>query len=85
MKSVWFKGFNEERKIEMKKEFVASSSLRIRLTELLNEKLVTSTSSLRAKVAYDNPSWAYQQADGIGYERAIYEIISLIAADSVDK
>jgi hypothetical protein len=28
---------------------------------------------------FDNPSWAYKQADKNGYERALLEIIELIS------
>jgi hypothetical protein len=85
MKTVWLKGCTVEQKTEMKKEFIASSHLRSKLTELLNDKLSTINTSLRSKSNYENPAWAYQQADGIGYERAIYEVIALIANSPVEK
>jgi hypothetical protein len=31
-----------------------------------------------SKNSYDSPNWAALQADGIGYERAINEIIALL-------
>jgi hypothetical protein len=85
MKTVWLKGCTVEQKTEMKKEFIASSHLRSKLTELLNDKLAMINTSLRSKSNYENPAWAYQQADGIGYERAIYEVIALIANSPVEK
>lgn len=78
MKTGWTKGLNEEQQILIKKEFVASSLLRERLVKLLKEKEKTNRESVRSKDAYDKPSWAYLQADSLGYERALNEIISLL-------
>lgn len=85
MKTLWLKGLNKDQQEEVRREFNASSSTRLRLTTLLNEKLTQANSNLRMKSNYENVSWALQQADGIGYERAICEIISLIDSKSVDK
>jgi len=85
MKTVWLKGLTLDQKTEMKKEYAASSHLRAALTSILNDKLSTINTSLRSKTNYENPAWAFQQADGIGYERAIYEVIALISNSPVEK
>jgi hypothetical protein len=85
MKTVWFKGLNEAQKKETRDSFLASAHTRLRLIQLLEDKITTSNTKLRTSINYESPSWAFQQADGIGYERAILEIISLIDNKSVDK
>lgn len=78
MKTSWNKGLNAQQKAEMKHHFEASGALRERLKVLLQDKIESARSSTRSSNSYDNPNWALVQADSIGYERAILEIISLI-------
>lgn len=79
MKTAWTKGLTPERKTIVTSDYTSSVGARMRLTELLNEKIETARRGRVAANNYDSPSWAYQQADSIGYERAINEIISLIS------
>lgn len=79
MKTVWLKGLSEEKQDEVKREYAASAATREHLKAIIEEKITNSRTSLRDKTKYENPSWAFQQADGIGYERALCEIISLIS------
>lgn len=83
MKTVWNKGLNDQQKKELSGEFVGSPVLRQRLIDLLNEKIETYRAASRDKSKYESPSWAYLQADAIGYERALNEVISMISSDSV--
>ena len=85
MKTVWTKGLNEDAKDELQREFVASTYIRKRLSQILQDKIELSHSELRAKASYENPAWAFKQADGMGYERALSEVISLLSSRSVDK
>ena len=78
MKTVWTKGLAGDAKTEMEQAFLSSGNMRERLRFLLQEKISTNNSNLRNKENYQNASWAYQQADGIGYERALCEVISLL-------
>lgn len=78
MKTNWTKGLTAEQAMELKKDFVSCPLLRKRLTELSREKIESHRKALVSKEGYANPSWAYQQADGIGYERALLEVISLL-------
>lgn len=78
MKTSWTKGLTPEQTTELRKDFVGSTILRRRLTELLNEKSTLSREGSTSKDAYSNPNWAYLQADARGYERAILEVISLL-------
>jgi hypothetical protein len=79
MKTVWTKGLTEEQKTELRKDFVGSVILRRRLKELLEEKIKTTRTGTTSKDAYEKPAWPFIQADAIGYERALNEIISLIS------
>jgi hypothetical protein len=78
MKTSWIKGANEERVKELEREFRESKLFRSRLSEILQEKLRSKHTESRAKDGYNSPNWAYFQADAIGYERALGEIISIL-------
>ena len=84
MKTAWTKGLTGERREEMEREFDSSALLRSRLTSLLEEKIDTNRLTARGVKCYENPAWPYLQADARGYERALYEIISLISSRTVE-
>lgn len=85
MKTVLAKGLSKEQAAEIEQDFKAAAFLRERLTTILEEKVDALRRDNRQKSSYESPSWAYVQADYIGYERAIYEVISLLSSNSVDK
>ena len=79
MKTRWFQGtkdkaYNEE----IRGSFLAALVMRKRLIQILLRKQEESVKASRLEDAYDNPNWAYKQADARGYERALNEIISLL-------
>lgn len=82
MKTVWTKGLNAEQTTELKKDFVGSVILRKRLQAIIEEKIKASRDASMGKDGYENPNWAYLQADARGYERAMSEIISLILSQN---
>lgn len=84
MKTSWTKGLKQDQADDMVRDFKASLSVRRRLSELLKDKQQQSLKDTRRKETYANPNWAYVQADGVGYERALSEVISLILEDSVE-
>lgn len=79
MKTVWTKGLNKEDAEEIRQIYVGSARFRAKLTELLTEKANSRRAGALSEESYVNPNWAYVQADSIGYERALKEIISLIS------
>lgn len=83
MKTVWTKGLTGEKRIEVEREYRASALLRERLTALLLERIDSKRVKRVSEEAYSNPNWAYLQADNVGYERAIREIISLLNEEKV--
>lgn len=72
-------GLEAQRATEIETEFQSSAMLRRRLVELLEGKQTVMLHKRRKEDAYDSSNWAYLQADGVGYERAISEIIALIS------
>lgn len=78
MKVSLTKGLTPERAAEVEGNFKAAALLRERLAVLLEEKAASSRSSVRSKETYENPNWAYLQADARGYERALLEVASLL-------
>lgn len=84
MKSSIAAGLEAQDAREIKDAFRASKRIRDRYVVLLEAKLELSRKEARKKDAYEKPSWAYLQADSIGYERAIFELISLLSSDSVE-
>lgn len=78
MKTVFVKGLDERAADEMRQSFVAGAFLRKRIRELLQDKADSSVAASRSKDGYSNPNWAYLQADAVGYQRAMQEVISLL-------
>jgi hypothetical protein len=83
MKTIIVKGLNEREADEMRQSFAAGAHLRKRIRELLLEKAEYSVAASRSKDSYTNPNWAYLQADSVGYQRAMHEIVSLLTHESV--
>lgn len=76
MKTTWTKGVASQLEADIKSAFKSSTVIRARLSEICEDKLVSALTTNKAQ--YDNPNWCYQQADIIGYRRALEEIVSLL-------
>lgn len=79
MKTTWTAGKNVEQKAIIKSDFVGGVGMRLRLTELLKDKIEAKRTSVRGDDNYSIPNWNLLQADAIGYEKALLEVISLIS------
>lgn len=79
MKTSWTKGLSPDKKEEIKREFDASGILRERLKLILEEKMEVARKGSLSKDAYQSPNWAYLQADAVGVQRALEEVISLLS------
>lgn len=55
-----------------------SVSLFERLKEIIDNKIDTARKEGLSSKSYDKPSWPMYQADKVGYERALREILELI-------
>lgn len=82
MKTILLKGMTEQQADEMRQMFAASAHVRKRVIEILREKIITNNKATRNKDAYGVANWAYLQADGVGYERALSEVISILSHDT---
>ncbi len=78
MKTSWKAGLSVDRKKELEMEFSGSGFLRERLIKLLQDKIDSSTKESRLKITYESPNWSLLQADNVGYQRALEEVISLL-------
>jgi hypothetical protein len=79
MKTNWTIGMDAPQKAIMKSDFESSAGTRKRLEELLREKIESKRNGARSDENYSSPNWTLLQADAIGYERALFEVISLIS------
>ncbi len=79
MKTSWTQGLDADQKKDVVADFKGSLVTRKRLSDMLQAKLANSVKGSHSKDGYDNPNWAYLQADARGYERALSEVISLIS------
>ncbi len=73
------KGSDEAKDIEA--AFAASSVLRNRLIQMLEELYDQEMKARLSSSDYDSAAWAYKQADSIGFARAISKIISYLSDD----
>lgn len=78
MKTSLLSGLNEEQKKIVRAEFKGSPALREKLAELATKKIESIRTKARSTTAYELASWDKMQADSIGYERALMEIISIL-------
>ena len=78
MKKDWTKGLNAQEIEDVTSSFRAGLVMRQRMVRLLEDKVVSSHNASISKDGYANPNWQYLQADNVGYQRAIKEIISLL-------
>jgi hypothetical protein len=82
MKTVLLKGLNDRDKEEMRSTFYHSAFLRNQLKSILAAKINDSNRQVRSKDAYGIANWAFLQADAVGYERAMTEVMSLLTHES---
>jgi len=78
MKSAWFsKCKTKEDKFAVRQSIMSSRENLGRLQEILEPLLKDAPPT----ADYDSPSWAYKQADRIGYNRALTTVLDLINLD----
>lgn len=78
MKKSWTEGLEPELEKVIRGDFKSSLIIRNRLKTLIEKKIESARTASLSKADYEIPNWAFKQADGIGYERALKEIIDLI-------
>ena len=78
MKTIWKNGLTAEQKKEVEAIFQGSHALRERLTTILEGKVSSAVTESTSKSSYEDPNWAFRQADNVGYRRALQEILSIL-------
>ncbi len=73
------KQFDKDKHEEITSRFLENEDLINAVKTAINEKISDSFSRMTATSSYNNPSWAYYQADQLGYQRALKELIDLIS------
>lgn len=71
-------GLSAQQKEELEKDFNSCPLLREQLTRICLKKIEAMRTEARGKDGYESPNWAFKQADAVGYERALHELMSLL-------
>lgn len=79
MDSRWFSNLPKPEQEEFKKLVLGSRKVLDRVKEICYNTIQSGV--LPSAEDYDNPSWAYKQADRNGYLRAYREILQLTSLD----
>lgn len=79
MKTRITKGLEPDVAKEIRGDFKSSLLIRKRLITILEENINANHKYAISKERYEDPSWAFLQADANGYERALNEVISLLS------
>lgn len=69
---------NSQEYKDVEDAFKASAFLRNHLVSILDDLLKEELAKKLSDAEYDSPSWAYKQADSIGYAKAVTLMKSLL-------
>ena len=72
MHTAWFKGLTKDQKEKRKQFLLANQEVLDMLAEVLENDFQ------EYEPDYKNPSWAYEQADVNGHNRAVRRVLNLI-------
>lgn len=78
MKAVWLKDCKTKEDKEKVKQAILSSQESLSRLQKILEPMLRETPP---QADYDSPSWAYKQADRIGYNRALNQVLDIINLD----
>lgn len=74
---------SEDRKKETE-WIVHNKRLLDKIADIMKDKLDTSVGKMRGECSYDKPSWPQYQADQLGYQRALAEMLAVISLTGDD-
>ena len=74
MKTIWFMDLPKDQQEGFKKQISSSKDVLEKLEKIIKEKI----KEVVLSEDYDNPSWAYKQADRNGYNRALTEVLNIL-------
>lgn len=75
------RGVKREEAENYKQYLIHNKELLDRVVGILKNKLQTSVNDMRSQVAYDKSTWPFYQADQLGYQRALAEMVSILSLD----
>lgn len=80
MNTAWTKGIRKgsQEDKDIRSSYTESFIIRKRLTQMLDDKIDGKMKTAMSNDAFDSPSWAFLQAESIGYAKAMQEIIKLL-------
>lgn len=83
MNTAWTKGIRKgsQEDKDIRSSYAESFIIRKRLTQMLADKIDGKMKVAMSNDAFDSPSWAFLQAESIGYAKAMQEIIKLLDAE----
>ena len=76
MQEIWFNGTKKEDREKVKQDIALTHNAFKRLSGILRSKLKENLVQ-----DYDKASWPFNQADTLGYNRGITEVLKLMEAD----
>lgn len=74
MKTIWFMDLPKDEQEGFKKQVKSAKDVLEKLEKIINDKV----KDVVLVDDYDNPSWAYKQADRNGYNRALTEVLNIL-------
>lgn len=74
MKTIWFMDLPKDQQEGFKKQVISSKDVLEKLEEIVKAKM----KEVVLSEDYNNPSWAYKQADRNGYNRALTEVLNIL-------
>lgn len=85
MNTAWTKGLRKgsQEEKDVRSNYAESFIVRKRLAAILDAKFETKLKNSMSNDNFDSPSWAFLQAEAIGYAKALKEIMSIL--DASDK
>ncbi len=83
MQSKWFSHLPKDKQEDFKKMVLGSGKVLDTLQEICYN--VIKNGELAPSTDYDNPTWAYKQADRNGYLRAYHEIVAMLKLSDHEK
>lgn len=69
---------DKDAEVELRQSFVAAYAFRQALSKVISDKSEASRKAGLSGDGYDCPNWAHKQADRVGYQRAIEEILNFL-------
>lgn len=74
MKTIWFMDLPKDDQEGFKRQVKSAKDVLEKLEKIINDKV----KDVVLVDDYDNPSWAYKQADRNGYNRALTEVLNIL-------